>query len=82
MKAEELQRLIETKLPDARVEVFSADGVHFEAKVISPAFAGRPLIARHRMVYEALGALMGSAIHALSLKTLAPDEVGSPDAQG
>lgn len=76
MKAEEIQRLIETKLPGARVEVRSEDGVHFEARVIAPAFSGRPLLARHRMVYEALGALMGGAIHALSLKTLAPEEAG------
>ncbi|GIX34189.1 MAG: BolA family transcriptional regulator [Lysobacterales bacterium] len=79
MKAEDVQRLIETRLPGARVRVSSEDGVHFEAKVICPAFSGRPLVARHRMVYETLGALMGGAIHALSLKTLAPEEADPSD---
>ena len=47
-----------------------ADGVHFEAAVVSAAFAGKLPLARHRMVYATLGDLMGGAIHALSLQTL------------
>ena len=50
------------------------DGVHFEATVVASAFAGKLPLARHRMVYATLGELMGGAIHALSLKTLTPDE--------
>jgi stress-induced morphogen len=41
---------------------------------VSPAFAGKMPLARHRLVYATLGTLMGGAIHALSLKTLTPDE--------
>ena len=69
-----VKALIEKGMPDARVEVSGPDGVHFEALVVSASFAGKMPLARHRMVYATLGALMGGAIHALSLKTLTPDE--------
>ena len=74
MNADDIQRLIQQGLPEALVEVRGDDGVHFEALVVSPAFAGKLPLARHRMVYATLGELMGGAIHALSLKTLTPDE--------
>jgi acid stress-induced BolA-like protein IbaG/YrbA len=61
-------------MPGAQVEVQGPDGVHFEARVVSGAFAGKLPLARHRMVYATLGDLMGTAIHALSLRTLTPDE--------
>jgi acid stress-induced BolA-like protein IbaG/YrbA len=61
-------------MPGATVEVIGPDGVHFEALVVSPAFAGKLPLARHRMVYATLGDLMGGAIHALSLRTLTPEE--------
>ena len=69
-----VKALIEKGMPDARVEVVGPDGVHFEALVVSEAFAGKMPLARHRMVYATLGELMGGAIHALSLKTLTPEE--------
>ena len=71
-----VKALIEKGMPDARVEVVGPDGVHFEALVVSAAFAGKMPLARHRMVYATLGELMGGAIHALSLKTLTPEEAG------
>jgi len=74
MDTHTIQHLIQTGLPDARVEVHGPDGVHFEALVVSPAFAGKLPLARHRMVYATLGDRMGGEIHALSLKTLTPDE--------
>lgn len=66
--------LIQQGLPDAQVEVHGPDGVHFEARIVSRAFAGKLPLARHRMVYATLGDLMGGAIHALSLRTLTPEE--------
>ena len=69
-----LQNLLQKGLPEAQVEVRSPDGVHFEALIVSPAFAGKLPLARHRMVYAALGDLMGGAVHALSLRTLTPEE--------
>jgi len=74
MDAARIRALIEQGLPDAQVSVHGEDGVHFEARVVSPAFAGKLPLARHRMVYATLGELMGGAIHALALKTLTPDE--------
>jgi acid stress-induced BolA-like protein IbaG/YrbA len=74
MTPETIRQLIEDGLPGAIVAVAGEDGVHFEATVVSEAFAGKPPLARHRMVYATLGELMGGAIHALSLKTLTPEE--------
>ncbi|MCR6700123.1 MAG: BolA/IbaG family iron-sulfur metabolism protein [Dokdonella sp.] len=75
MDTSTIENLIRQGLPDAQVQVHGPDGVHFEALVVSPAFAGKLPLARHRMVYATLGDLMGGAIHALSLRTLTPDEV-------
>lgn len=47
---------------------------HFRVEIVSAAFAGESAVARHRRVYAALGALMQTDIHALSLRALAPDE--------
>ena len=77
MNASHIRRLIEQSLPQAHVAVRGDDGVHFEADVISAAFAGKPPLARHRMVYATLGELMGGQIHALSLNTLTPDEAAA-----
>ena len=74
MHAQDVQRLIEAGLPGAEVVVIGPDGVHFEAEVVSAAFQGKLQLARHRMVYATLGELMGGAIHALSLRTVTPEE--------
>lgn len=50
-------------------------GGHYRLTVVSQRFAGKPLQARHRMVYEALGALMHKEIHALAIGAYAPDEI-------
>jgi BolA protein len=47
---------------------------HFALRIVSAAFAGKPAIARHRLVHAALGTLMQSDIHALSIEALAPAE--------
>jgi BolA protein len=47
---------------------------HFALRIVCGAFAGKPAIARHRLVHAALGALMQSDIHALSIEALAPAE--------
>ena len=77
MDAETIQNLIEAGLPGARAQVSGEDGVHFEATVVSAAFAGKLPLARHRMVNATLGALMGREIHALQLKTLTPEEAAA-----
>lgn len=67
--------MISAGMPGATVNVSGADGVHFEAVVISPEFAGKSTLQRHRLVYATLGNLMGREIHALGLKTLTPEEL-------
>ena len=49
-------------------------GGHFELLVVSGRFEGLGRLARQRLVYEALGELMRTEIHALSMRTLTPDE--------
>jgi len=50
------------------------DGQHFQALVVSAAFAGKSRVQRHQLVYGALGGRMREEIHALSMQTLTPEE--------
>jgi BolA family transcriptional regulator, general stress-responsive regulator len=50
-------------------------GGHYQLLIVSGAFSGQNLQARHRMVYAALGSLMHKEIHALAIKAYAPDEI-------
>jgi len=52
-----------------------AGGSHFRLTIVSPRFAGRDKLARHRMIYAALGPLMQREIHALAIRALTPDEL-------
>ena len=53
----------------------AADGRgHFTVTVISERFRGLPVVRRHRLVYEAVGDMMSSDVHALSIQALAPGE--------
>ena len=74
MNAHTIKSLIQQQLPDALVEVSGEDGAHFEALVVSPAFVGLSLIRQHQLVYAALGERMRAEIHALSLRTLTPEQ--------
>jgi BolA protein len=49
---------------------------HWRLTIVSSAFAGKPTVARHRMVYQALGELMQHPIHALAISARAPEEKG------
>jgi acid stress-induced BolA-like protein IbaG/YrbA len=68
MQSEEIQAMIQRGLPDAEVQV-SGDGRHFDAVVVSEAFAGKSLLEQHRLVYATLGNKMGGDIHALTVRT-------------
>jgi BolA protein len=50
------------------------EGGHFRVKLISKAFAGRPQLERHRLVYAAVAPLLGQGVHALSIVAHSPDE--------
>lgn len=82
--AEEIRRRLDALAP-ARLELLdesakhaghagAAPGgnTHWKLTIVSAAFEGKPTVARHRMIYQALGALMQHPIHALSIdaKTL------------
>jgi BolA protein len=49
---------------------------HFTVRIVSPAFAGKAPLARHRAVYAALGEMMQTDIHALAIEARTPDEAG------
>ena len=52
----------------------SGDGQHFEALVVSGDFRGKTRVQRHQLVYQALGDRMREEVHALSMRTLTPEE--------
>ncbi len=73
MDEEQIKQKIEAGLPGSQVSV-SGDGRHFEAIVVSAAFAGKSMLEQHRMVYASLGdSFQSEAIHALSVKTYTPE---------
>lgn len=58
---------------DAKISV-EGDGHHFEAIIITPDFEGKSRIQRHQFIYAILGDKMKAEVHALSMKTLTPEE--------
>ena len=50
-------------------------GTHWRLAIVSDAFSGKTTVARHRLIYQALGDLMENPIHALSIDARAPEEI-------
>ena len=74
MTADELRSLLAAGLPCDHLEV-EGDGRHWFAVIVSPVFEGKRLIARHQLVYAALGErIQTDEVHALSMKTMTPAE--------
>ena len=75
MAADEIESLIRTGIPDARIEIvdLAGDGDHYEARVTAESFRGLPLVKQHKLVYDALGGRMGNELHALKLSTAVPE---------
>jgi len=71
-----IEQSIRAGLACTHLEV-KGDGAHFEAVVVSPAFAGLTRVRQHQLVYAALGSRMRDEIHALSMKTFSPEEWAS-----
>lgn len=69
-----ISQLIEAGFNNAEVKVMSDDNTHFEAIVVAQEFAGKRALARHQLVYQTLGSLVGNEIHALSIRAYTPDE--------
>ena len=77
MENDKVEELIRAGMPGAEVTV-TGDGRHFEARVVSAAFAGKSLIQRHRLVMETVKSQIESdELHALSIKTYTPEEMTS-----
>ena len=75
MTAGQLEQMIRTALPDAKVDItdLRGDGDHYAAHVVSKSFVGKTRVQQHQMVYDALGSDMGDTLHALALQTSVPD---------
>ena len=71
-----IEASIKSGLACDEVEV-GGNGHHFEARIVSPAFRGLSRIARHRLVYAAMGDRMREEVHALSMTTLTPEEAAN-----
>jgi len=84
--AQTIEQALRARLAIERIEIVddsrrhaghagaAGGGGHYIVTVVSPDFAGKSLLERHRMVYEALGTRMHEDIHALALTTRAPGE--------
>jgi stress-induced morphogen len=69
--AEDLKQRIEASIPGSEAVVvdLNGGGDHFQATVVSEAFAGKSRIEQHRLVYDVFGDEVGGPIHALSITT-------------
>jgi BolA protein len=89
-RAVRLKERLEAALQPRRLEVTddshlhaghagAADGRgHFSVLIVAEAFSGLPTLRRHRLVYEAVGDMMQTDIHALSIQALSPGETAQP----
>jgi acid stress-induced BolA-like protein IbaG/YrbA len=77
MHPTQVAELIRAALPGAEVAVASDDQTHYAARIVSESFAGLRGVARHQLVYRALGERVGREIHALSIEALTPGEAAS-----
>lgn len=74
LTAENLKTYIESSLPCEHVQVEGDDGRHFQALIVSAEFKGKNTVQQHQLVYKSLGDKMKQEIHALSMKTLTPEQ--------
>lgn len=73
VQPDSIKHSIETGMACDLVQV-AGDGEHFEAIIVSAAFAGKNRVQQHQLVYRALGDRMKADIHALSMKTYTPEQ--------
>jgi BolA family transcriptional regulator, general stress-responsive regulator len=89
MNVEEMIRERLSRLAPESLEVFDDShehaghagakdgGGHFQLVIVSREFAGKPAVARHRLVYDALSDLIPKRIHALAIRAYTPEELGT-----
>ena len=77
MQPDDIIAKIRAALPDAQVELEDLTGTkdHWKATIVSAAFSGKTLMARHRLVMSALAEELKGPIHALTLDVKTPDEI-------
>ncbi len=75
MPQAELERRLTEAFPNSEVTVtdLAGDGDHYGARIVSPAFKGLPRVRQHQLVNKALADVLGGALHALALETVAPE---------
>jgi BolA protein len=66
--------IIDQSAAHAGHEGAKSGGGHYVITIVAAAFAGLPLLKRHRLIYAAMGEAMKDEIHALSIRAYAPDE--------
>jgi acid stress-induced BolA-like protein IbaG/YrbA len=76
IQPQQIKSFIEEGLQCDHVAV-TGDGHHFEAVIVSAQFRGKSKVQQHQLVYRALGDRMREDIHALSMRTLTPEEWGA-----
>jgi len=75
MTRETLEGFLSEAFPEAEITLtdLAGDNDHWQAEIVSEQFRGKTRVAQHQMVYAALKGNMGGELHALALKTSAPD---------
>ena len=85
MDAADIEQRLRAALQPLRIEVRddsaehaghagAREGGHYTVRITSERFAGLTRVARHRLVYDALGPLASQRVHALAIEARAPDE--------
>lgn len=74
MTRETLEGFLSEAFPDADITLtdLAGDNDHWQAEIVSEQFRGKSRVAQHQLVYAALKGNMGGELHALALKTSAP----------
>jgi len=81
MQPEEIKHLIQAGLEDATI-LLDGDGSHFNATIISRAFADKTRIEKQKLVYNTIRQqLDDGTIHAISIKTFTPEEWDNQEAR-
>jgi BolA family transcriptional regulator, general stress-responsive regulator len=74
LEPQALQLVDESEMHRGHAGYRDGGGTHWRLSIVSARFSGQSTVARHRMIYQALGSLMQHPIHALAINARAPEE--------
>ena len=77
LRPEQIELVDESEQHRGHAGYRAGGGTHWRLTIVAREFAGKPTLARHRMVYQALGELMQHPIHALAITARSPEEKGN-----